>query len=296
MTTLIFNRLTIISDLTKTAAQFKFSKRYNLIISEGKNSVGKTSLVKNIFWCFGCEPRFDDAWLSLDSKVVVDFEVSGKPYSVARQGNRYVFYKNGEIHKKFVGLNDGFSEFFSKLVNFNAQLPVHGKDEISTPPPAYYFLPFYIDQKQSWSNAWVSFDKLTQFPDWKKVIIPYHTGMIKNDYFITTDDIYRKKREKTEVNEEIVRFDTAISVVNEFVPDVNAVVNEAEFEDIEDELKVDVMELHLEQETLYEKVATLRAEKSHLSAQLSIAEESLSEISADYEYAEAMDEEIECPT
>ncbi len=296
MKILIFKKITLISKIRKKAAQFEFSESYNLILSIGKNSVGKSCLVKNIFWCLGCEPQFDENWKSLDSRVILDFEVEGRPYQVARQGNSF-FLKEGEGEIQFFsGTGGAFSAKISQIVNFNALLAVRNKDEVVIPPPAYYFIPFYIDQKLSWANAWSSFKNLGQFSGWTKVIIPYHTGMLNKKYFDTTEEIYRKKNEKSVVGKNIERFDTAISVVGEFSSINSIVIDEKELVKVEEELKVDAMDLYLEQEVLFEEIAILRAEKAHISSQLLLAKESLTEVFNDYEFAESLEEEIECPT
>lgn len=296
MKEMYFNRITIISKTAKTAAQFDFSKSYNLILSKQKNSVGKSSLVKNIFWCFGCEPQFDDKWKSLDCRVILDFEVKGKPYQIARHGSRFILKIGEAEHKVFTATGGEFSTEILGLFEFDALLAVRDKDEVVTPPPAYYFLPFYIDQKQSWANAWASFNNLGQFPSWKKTIIPYHTGMIGKNYFDKTEEICSKKVDMAEISKEVDRFDTAISVVSEFSANSGIVIDEKELDDIEDELNVEIMDLHFQQEILFEELANLRAEKAHIEAQVIVAKQSFKDTVADYEFSETLDEDIECPT
>ncbi|MDT4331900.1 hypothetical protein ACQE3D_23230 [Methylomonas sp. MS20] len=296
MREMYFNRLTIISKTQKKAAQFDFSKSYNLILSKEKNSVGKSSLVKSIFWCFGCEPQFDDNWKALDSRVILEFEINEKSYLLARHGHRFILKDNQNNYMAFTSLGDGFSSAIMHLVNFNALLAVRDKDEVTIPSPAYYFLPFYIDQKQSWANAWAGFLNLGQFANWKKTIVPYHTGMIKKDYFDTTEEIYSKKVESTEVKKSIERLDTAISVVCD-IPFLNGLVlKEKELNEVEEQINVEVMDLYYQQEILFEELASLRAEKAHVESQIIVAENSFIEASEDYEFAESLDEDIECPT
>ncbi|TCK07468.1 hypothetical protein [Marinobacterium mangrovicola] len=296
MRTLKFKKLTIISNLQKKAKQLEFSDRYNLILAEDENSVGKSSVVKNIFWCFGCDPRFDDKWNGLCCKTIVEFEVNSKPYWIARDDNRFFISEDGTNYESYVGVSGEFSRRIADIVNFNALLPVRNKEEVIVPPPAFYFLPFYIDQKQSWSNAWVSFDKLGQFADWKKPIIQYHSGMINKNYFDLTEDIYEKKREKTTVKNKIDKYETAISIVNDFIPSIETTVNLDEFDEIEEELKYKILELHNKQELIFEEFAELRADKAHIQSQLVIANEALIELERDYEFSEENDDEIECPT
>jgi len=296
MKEMYFNRLTIISKTAKKAAQFDFSKSYNLILSIEKNSVGKSSLVKNIFWCFGCEPQFDDNWKSLDCRVILDFEIKGKKYQIARHGSRFILKDCHDKYKVFTSVGGDFSSEILGLLDFNALLPTRDKDEVTTPTPAYYFLPFYIDQKQSWANAWSSFSNLGQFSNWKKTIIPYHSGMIGKDYFNTTQEIYSKKVEMTVVNKQIDRLDTAISVVSEFPSESSLVIDDDELNEVEEQLNVEVMDIHYQQEILFEELASLKAEKAHVGSQIVLAENSLKETSEDYEFAESLDEDIECPT
>src|SRR5690606_38371885 len=120
MKTLRFKKLTIISSLQKKARQLEFSDRYNLILAEGTNSVGKSSVVKNLFWCFGCEPRFDDKWNGLSCKVIVEFEVGSKKYWIARDDKRFFVSEDGIKYKSYTGLSGGFSQKISEIVNFNA--------------------------------------------------------------------------------------------------------------------------------------------------------------------------------
>ncbi len=296
MKTLKFKNLTILSDLQKTANQFQFHNRFNLIVSNNKNSVGKTSVVKNLFWCLGCEPRFDSKWKNLNAKALLNFSIDDKDYWIARQGNRMFLSHNGSTFETFPKIPGAFAEQFAKLVNFNAKLPIRNTNTIETPPPAFYFLPFYIDQKISWGSAWDSFEKLSQYARWQDEIVPYHIGITNKNYFDIAEKIFERKREQSAINKEITRIDTAISVVSEFLPPVETTVDLKEFDEIREELKKDLLELHNQQEVLFEELAMLRAEKSHTSNQLEIASEAIEKLIADYEYASELDEEIECPT
>lgn len=296
MREMYFNRLTIISKEEKRAAQFDFSKSYNLILSREKNSVGKSSLVKNIFWCFGCEPQFDDKWKALDCWVILDFEVKGEAYLLARHGNRFILRDNKNIYQEFTSVGGGLSFALMKLFNFDALLAVRDKEEITVPSPAYYFLPFYVDQKQSWANAWAGFNNLGQFSNWKKTIIPYHVGMIGKSYFDTTEEIYSKKLEASEVSKQIERLDTAISVVGEYASKEGVILEDEELNEIEEQISVEILDIHFQQEILFEELASLRAEKAHVESQIVLAENAFEEANEDYEFAETLDEDIECPT
>jgi len=90
MKNLQFKKLSLISDQEKIGIQFEFGKRFNLIIGK-TNSVGKSTIVKNIFWCFGCEVKFDDKWKDISCKAVIEFSIENKNYFLARHGDMFWF-------------------------------------------------------------------------------------------------------------------------------------------------------------------------------------------------------------
>lgn len=174
-------------------------------------------------------------------------------------------------------------------------LPVRNKEEVTIPPPAYYFVPYFINQTFGWSEAWCGFDNLSQFSNWHKEVIPYHVGIYRRDYFKLTEEIYANRRAKADTSDELARLDSALSIVNEFLPETVATLDEVEFEVIKTEIIRDVSELHKRQEELFERMATLRAEREFLSSQYVIAQHAAEELSRDYEHTLQFPDEIECP-
>ena len=83
MRSLIFDQLSVKSNSQRKANQFKFSTSLNLITADD-NSVGKTTLVKLLYWTFGCEVYFDTTWESNDCESFVKFHIEKRNYLVAR--------------------------------------------------------------------------------------------------------------------------------------------------------------------------------------------------------------------
>lgn len=122
MKSLKFNRLVLVSDTTKSANQFTFQDQFNLITGKN-NSIGKSSLVKNIFWALGCEPEFDENWKQLDCKALLEFTIGDVRYTVLRV-NDIIFFSDGSgVFNKYFKVTGDYSELFSSLVSFNALLP-----------------------------------------------------------------------------------------------------------------------------------------------------------------------------
>lgn len=295
MREIYFKKLTIISGIQKAARQFEFSKNYNLILSVEKNSVGKSTLVKNIFWSFGCDTRFDDYWKELDAKTILEFEVENINYQISRHGNKYTFKKEGEKENIFTKITGELAQELSKIFNFNALLLSRESAKLVTPPPAYFFLPFYVDQKQGWANTWNGFANLGQFSRWSESIIPYHVGIYTKDYFIRSEEINNKKKEKEELTSEVESISNALSLINKISTEDKTSLDTDEIDKFESELESDYASLKIRKEIITEELTTLKSEETYLASQLVISEISLKEVEKDYEYSEELPDNIECP-
>lgn len=83
MRNLTFQRLVLISDSKRLANQFTFPKRLNLITGRD-NSIGKSTLAKNLLWSLGCDPVMDEEWKSNDIKAILYFTINNKEYFTCR--------------------------------------------------------------------------------------------------------------------------------------------------------------------------------------------------------------------
>ncbi|MEG9328413.1 hypothetical protein V6B16_10750 [Salinimicrobium catena] len=297
MPNLIFNRLLVLSNSSKQANQFVFKKTLNLITAVD-NSVGKSTLVKLLFWGLGCEPYLDSNWNSTDSKTIVEFEIDGEKYSVLRYNNQ-IKLKGGKLEKKeYDKITGDYSEDLAQILNFKALLPNRSEDYMDIPPPAFYFLPFYIDQKRSWSTAWNNFDKLQQYSNWKSTIIKYHVGLLPERHFELEKVKSEKKESKKAFENQIDKIETTLEVVQEYIPKISvATTNSERFQKITSEIKVDLNKLQLNQENLLNALTNLNSEKVYLENQKNISEKIILDLDKDYKFTiENLEEdEIECP-
>lgn len=161
-----FQRLVLLSDSKRLANQFTFPKRLNLVTGSD-NSIGKSTLVKNLFWAIGCEPLFDEEWKSNDVKAILYFKVNQQEYIVSRYTDGIYFGRKGTVLAKYSKVTGQFAEDFVEEVGFDLML-ANRNNGLDCPPPAFYFLPFYIDQKKSWDEPWNGFEGLGQYSNFKK--------------------------------------------------------------------------------------------------------------------------------
>ncbi|HGK4629771.1 TPA: ATP-binding protein [Pseudomonas aeruginosa] len=196
MENLVFKRLVVASDTLKSGNQFEFKPRFNLITAND-NSVGKSTLAKLLFWALGGDPVLDVTWTGFDVRCLVDFSVGNQTYQAGRYGNiMFLRRPNGEW-EKFPKITGAYSDAFAEIVGFEALLPSRSDStKLETPPPAFYFLPFYVDQQRSWSHAWNGFTNLEQYAKWQKTIIEYHTGYLRPEFFTFEEKIAAQNLEK----------------------------------------------------------------------------------------------------
>lgn len=297
MQSLKFSRLLVLSNSEKLANQFEFSKTLNLITATD-NSVGKSTLLKLIFWTLGCEPEFDTTWKSKDCTTYIEFEISNKLYKLKRYKNQVTLVEPNSKAITYEKITGDFSKKIAELFQFKALLPNQNTNEQETPPPAYYFIPFYIDQKRSWSSAWNNFENLGQYKNWKETIIKYHIGLLTPEHFEIEIEKTEKKFSQNIVKKEIDKIETAIDIVSNYIPEpLTTVTSVNELETLTENIKVDLQKLQEEQEELFEELALNNAELMHLNHQREITEKIILELDSDYRFTieNIPDDEVECP-
>lgn len=297
MRNLKFIQLLVLSNSTKSANQFEFSKKLNLITAQD-NSVGKSTLLKLLFWGLGCEPEFDTTWKAQDCMTIVEFEISSVKYKVKRYKNQISLKIKDSFYTNYQKITGDYSIKIAEILDFKALLPNQKSNLQEKPPPAYYFLPFYIDQRRSWSNAWNNFENLGQYSSWKNTIIKYHVGLLSPEHFEIEAEKAEKKDYQKRIEIEVQKIETALEVVENYIPQsLNTVTDIESFDKLTEGIKSDLVELQQTQEKLLSEISLNNAEKTHLTQQRIITEKILSELDSDYKFTveNIEDDTLECP-
>ncbi|MCX7206954.1 MAG: hypothetical protein NT086_13435 [Proteobacteria bacterium] len=299
MKNLQLKRLHLLSDLDCSANQFEFSNRFNLITADD-NSVGKSTLAKMLLWVFGCDPELDDAWKLLDCKGLIEFSIGNVNYRVARHGNLMFFAEgNGEL-VRYPKITGEFSRVISELVNFKPLLPNKKNNNVlEIPPPAYYFLPFYVDQKRGWTKLWDGFNNLQQFSRWHNTIIRYHTGYLTEEFFEFEEKLALKRAEKLVVSDEIKKIETTLEIVGQYFPvgRPEFAITFVELDFMSSQIEVDLTALQNDQERIFSELADLQVEGQYLQSQLELVKVASEELELDYVFSveRIYGESIQCP-
>lgn len=297
MKSLKISELLLWSDRERAARKVPFHPETTVVL--GKNDTGKSSILKSLYWTFGAEPAVVHGdWRDADVSSLVRFSLDGTNYSILKKGSLYaVFDADGRLLHSFQRITAGLGPYLAKLFDFGLKLKSQHND-IITPPPAYFFLPFYVDQDSGWKQNWSSFARLQQIPRWRNPVVEYHTGLKPNEYYearaalqVTEEDLRRQSEETTilrDVRERMQQqthtaaFDVSLEdfrdQLDEFLKRCGALLK------IEEELKATIQELTSER---------LAAEN-----QRRIVEATRREVAADYAFAtkKLLHESVDCPT
>lgn len=287
MPNLVFKRLTIASDTQKSANQYHFKPRLNLITGND-NSIGKSTLAKLLFWTLGGDPDLDFTWQSFDVRALVDFSIGNTTYQAGRYGNTMFLRRPNGQWERFPKITGDYSEAFAEIVEFGALLPNRKETtKLESPPPAYYFLPFYVDQQRSWSQAWHSFPHLEQYAGWQKTIVQYHTGYLLPEHFAIEERIAQSTLEKKTAESEIKKIETAIEVVRTYIPteDKTVALTSNEFDVLAAEVNIEISKLQAKQEELLRLIAEIQTERIYLQGQLDLAKLASAELEKDYTFS-----------
>jgi hypothetical protein len=267
------------------------------LITAKDNSVGKSTVVKLLLWGLGCNPYFDTNWKSLDTRVIVTFDVEDKEYSVFRYKKGITLrYADGST-ESYDRISEEYNKKFSEIVNFRALLPDRNDTELVVPPPAYYFVPVYIDQKKSWSKFWENFENLGQFERWQSPIIKFHVGLLNSEFFDLEYQKYILKKNQRQQEKDKQKLESAIEVLEEFIPKGIATMSNVTLTEMSIEIQDKLSELAFKQEKVLEGLCNSEAEKAFLEHQLVIAQEIIKELDEDYTFAveNIQEDNIECP-
>lgn len=296
MKKLVLEKILLKSDIEKKARKIEFDKTTTIVL--GENDTGKSSLLKSIYWTFGADSTtIHQRWKELHPTSVVEFTLDGVKYSLLRRGRYFaIFDSNNTLIRAFNSITNELAPFLADLFNFKLKM-ISREGSHETPlPPAFLFLPFYIDQDSSWNSNWSSFGQLGQFQDWRKGLVEYHAGIKDNEFFDLKNkktllsnevktheiqlDLFEKNLEEFKIKEGVLEYNIDVEVFKKEV----------------DELLQRVGGLQKIEEKLKNELTKLYNIRFNIESQIRVVEKAKKEIDQDYGFALKQDEEVECPT
>lgn len=226
----------LIADLQKNAARFQeFSKGLNVVTSVD-NHVGKSSLLKALYYTLGAEVDYDPVWDKNTKLYIATIQVDDEIYRIARLMKRFAVFH----FDKLISITDSVTKELSPLLgdifDFAVYLPNKESEKVEMAPPAFTFMPYYIDQDKGWSGLYNSFSSIEQYkkPDRIKSLY-YHL----NIYTKSTVELMAKrdwlKDELETLQKESERLQVILTALNGEMENLPPADN---MEDLEEQLEI----------------------------------------------------------
>lgn len=153
----------LISDIQAHKACFQeFSKGFNVITSTD-NHVGKSSLLKSLYYAMGAEVEYDSIWDKNSKLYVVKFCVDNQEFRIARFQKSFAVFMGDKLILLTRSVSHDLAKKLGEILGFTVYLPNKKTKKIEMAPPAFTFMPYYIDQDTGWSGLYNSFSYIDQY-------------------------------------------------------------------------------------------------------------------------------------
>ena len=210
---LVVSAITMVDLTHREAKKVHFQSGKNLLTS-GSNHLGKSVIMKSIFYTLGAEVFYPEPIKRINLLTFIDFMLDNHSYRVARLKNTFALYCDNVFDGYYASTGE-FEEKLSEL--FNLEINLVGKDEdgsIVKCPPAYYYMPYYIDQENGWAANSHSFDRLGQFDlTQRKNSYFFHLGALDSNYVKISKLHKANKKQITQLEKENDKYRTVLEAL-----------------------------------------------------------------------------------
>lgn len=277
-----------IYDIVRKEGYYTDFKEGVNVVTSSENHVGKSSLLKSIYYAFGANVNYDSAWDKKSKLICVNFKLEEKNYRICRFNNKYLILNDEkEVLLKTTNVGKELSPYLSKLFDLEIYL-MNRENEVELSPPVYFFLPYYIDQDKGWESPFNSFLNLTQYTKEERLkSLYYHLNLYNKDTLSLTNKIDTLKKERLQYVQSNTKYNDIKEIMDGEI-EVFDLVSRNELEKEMESLKNDI----------FEKIVKFENIKSHiekLKTTLSVLEYNLEVLEKEFALEEGSTE-IKCPS
>lgn len=295
MRKLKFEKLWLLSLREGTARVEEIDPNVTCVVAG--NEFGKSSLVKSLYATLGADPaRIPDAWKLAKPVSLLRFSVDGAQYFMLCQDGFFgLFDGNQNLLWTANSVSSELAPKLGELLGFEIYLKQRNGKSI-VPPPAFCFLPFYIDQDHGWTDTWASFGGLGMFPNYKPEIADYHTGIKPKEY-------YQARIEQdaaTDAKGKLVSERGALLKAKKRFSDkrkrIGIALDVEKFKDRIEALLKEQNALQQQYDAIRSDVSNLQSQRAGAQEELEVSKTVLAELDADVQFASKIEDSlIVCP-
>lgn len=199
----------LIADLQKNTARFQeFTKGLNVVTSMD-NHVGKSSLLKALYYTLGAEVDYDPVWDKNTKLYIATIRVDDDIYQIIRFMKRFAVFHFDKLILITDSVTKELTPLLGEIFDFAVYLPNKDSAKVEMAPPAFTFMPYYIDQDKGWSGLYDSFSAIEQYKKADRIkSLYYHLNiytkstvelMAKKDWLKDQLEVLQKESERLQV-------------------------------------------------------------------------------------------------
>ena len=222
----------LIADIDKHTARFvEFQPGLNVITS-ADNHVGKSSLVKSLYYALGADVKFDNTWSQSTKVTAVRVVVNDAEYRFVRYARKFAIFQGDSLSFMTDSVIKGLAPKLEEMFNFSIYLAEKGNlKKIIQAPPAFTFMPDYIDQDIGWTGLYESFLSLNQFEKKERIkSVYFHLGLYTKWTIEKMGERDRLKDEISELQEREKEIRVTLNALLEEIQNLIIADNEEELE------------------------------------------------------------------
>ncbi len=236
---IIFKQLIITDIKEEVSKKIVFESKRNLLSSA--NGKGKSTIMKSLYHSLGANADFDG---NIDKKSMIFdliIEYGSIEYRVIRFVDQYLIFKNNALDMTCERGNiSHLAEYYKNEFGMYVYLE-DKKERLSIAPPAYSFIPYYLDQDRSWKKEQFPFDNMGQYEKTARNDLYFYHLSIYNDEYNAVK--LRYKSQQLECKRLSVQHEQAISTYLQLKKDLSVegvCVNEKEIELLIEDISAEI--------------------------------------------------------
>lgn len=201
---LTFDELYLFDPSEKLAKKIEFCNEINIITSsqDDGNDRGKSVIMRSLYHSLGAEAHYKSNWNAKNKVYILKITIDEQQYYTYRAAELFKFF-NADKQLLFTSSKArDIAENLRRYFNFAVQLP-NRNDCMEITPPAYNYLPFYLDQDHYAGNKYESFKNLGQYTNFKENVLYYHLGAYDEEYFTLVHEREKLKLKKIEQEQQL---------------------------------------------------------------------------------------------
>lgn len=189
----------LIADIEKHTAKFQELKKGINVITSTDNHVGKSSLLKSLYYALGAEVEYDTVWDANTKLYIVKVSINEKDYTVARFQKNFAVFDEEKLVLLTNSVSRDLAKLYEEIFSFSIYLPNKKTNKTELAPPVFSFMPYYIDQDRGWNGLYNSFLRMDQYKKTEREKSLYFHLNIYNKHRI--EILSEKDRLKSEIEE-----------------------------------------------------------------------------------------------